>query len=94
MKASETQILQCRASPEVVAAIDEIARLQFNGTRSAVLRAAVKDYIEGCTKASSEVADPIREQIRYLYEVLLQQADVDSVIKMEVEKLWKMATSA
>ena len=94
MKASETQILQCRVGPDLAAAVDEIAKLQFNGTRSAVLRTAVKDYIEGCAKASSEVANPIREQIRYLYEVLLQQADVDYVIKMEVEKLWKMVTSA
>jgi len=89
MKDHHTEVLQCRASPELVEALDKIAKTRFNGTRSAVIREAIRCYVDSFETARCAVDDPVREGIRYLHEVLLQRAGVDALIKNEVNKLWQ-----
>lgn len=87
---TDKKILQSRASPELIAAVDAIAKVRFNGSHSAVVREAVQTYVDNFATACREVDDPIRMEILYLREVLLQSARADPLIKEEVERLWKM----
>ena len=89
MKDTYAEVLQCRASPALVAALDEIAAMR-NIKRSVAIRDAVQRYIDNYKMAKDEVDDPIREEILYLHDVLLQSVEVDSLVKKEVERLWQM----
>lgn len=87
---NKEKMLQCRASPALVAALDEIAKTRFNGTRSAVVRDALQTYVENSTLACCKASDPIKEEVMYLHDVLLQDAEADSLVKKEVERLCQM----